>query len=158
FLSLLLLTPAVHWLRCPKHHCFLVFLAIAAPLAIAGSYPAAFTAGAISLALFPTICQERDQKTWLLYALFNLLVAATFLGLFLGIGLAQHASMTTSCQGYWDSSFPPDDLRELPGWLLRAHAGNLLAYPAGGRDGGSTLTLLLCLAGAASLARRRRDL
>ena len=34
------------------------------------------------------------------------------------------------------------------------HAGNLLAYPVGGRDGGSTLTLLLCLAGGASLPGR----
>src|SRR5262249_41511748 len=37
-------------------------------------------------------------------------------------------------------------------------AGNMLAYPAGGRDGASTITLLLCLGGVVSLARRRRDL
>jgi hypothetical protein len=158
FQTLLLLTPAVFWLRCPERRRYLVLLAAAVPLAVAASYPAAFTAGAVSFAFLPAVWRRRDPKTWLLYGLFNLLAGVTFGGLFLGIGQAQHASMTTSCQGYWDAWFPPPDCRELPGWLLRVHAGNLLAYPVGGRDGGSAMTLLLCLAGLASLTRRRRAL
>ncbi|MBI1917979.1 MAG: glycosyltransferase family 39 protein [Planctomycetes bacterium] len=158
FQSLLLLTPAVHWLRYPDRRRYLALLTAAAPLALASSYPAAFTAGTVSLALLPAIGQRRDKKTWLLFGLYNLLAGITVGGLFLGIGQAQHASMTAGCRGYWDAWFPPTDLRELPGWLLTVHAGNLLAYPAGGRDGGSAITLLLCLAGIASLALRRRDL
>src|SRR5207248_6647902 len=71
-------------------------------------------------------------------------------------GRAQHAAMVEGSGGYWDAWFPPADLRRLPRWLLAVHAGNMLAYPAGGRDGGSALTLLLCLAGVAALAARRR--
>jgi len=158
FLSLLLLTPAVLWLRRPDQRRHLVFLTAAVPLALASSYPAAFTAGAVSFALFPAVCRRRDGRSWLLYVLFNLLAIATFVGLFLGVGQGQHDSMTTGCRGYWDAWFPPADLRELPRWLLAVHAGNMLAYPAGGRDGASTITLLLCLIGGVYLARRRHDL
>jgi hypothetical protein len=91
-----------------------------------------------------------------LYVAFIVGAGATFGGHFLTVGRVQHASMVDTSSGYWDECFPPSDLRDLPRWLFAAHAGNLLAYPAGGRDGGSTLTLLLCLVGAAALARRRR--
>ena len=60
---------------------------------------------------------------------------------------------------FWDrgSGFPPlADLAKLPGWLLREHAGDMAAYPAGGGNYGSTLTLICVLVGLGSLLRRRQ--
>jgi hypothetical protein len=60
-------------------------------------------------------------------------------------------------QTYWQHGFPPADL-SLPRWLLLAHTGQMAAYPIGAAAGGSVLTVLLCLAGAARLWRRRREI
>ncbi len=59
--------------------------------------------------------------------------------------------------GDWEHAFPPlDHLAQLPGWLLRQHASDMLAYPFGGPHYGSTLTLLCVLAGLVVLFRGRR--
>jgi hypothetical protein len=48
---------------------------------------------------------------------------------------------------------------QLPLWLLDAHTGNMMAYPFGGKNFGSTATTLLVIVGCVVLWRRkRRDL
>jgi hypothetical protein len=154
--SLLLLTPAAVWLRDPGGRGPLVLLTLLAPLALASSYPAAFTAGAVSLALLPSVWRKRGGATWALFLAYNFLIAGTFLGLFALVGRHQHAGMVDGSSGYWDATFPPSRLAAWPGWLLDTHAGNMFAYPAGGARGGSAVTLALFLAGVVALARRRR--
>jgi hypothetical protein len=58
-------------------------------------------------------------------------------------------------QSQWVASFPPLNWR-LPWWLLKIHAGNMLAYPFGGENFASTGTLLLVIAGCVRLVRRGR--
>src|SRR5262249_9099624 len=41
-------------------------------------------------------------------------------------------------------------------FLALAHTGNMMAYPAGGHNGGSALTFLLCAAGIYQFVRARR--
>jgi 4-amino-4-deoxy-L-arabinose transferase-like glycosyltransferase len=154
--SVLLLTLAVEWLRNPRRRLPLVLLVLAVPLALAGSYPAAFTAGAVSLALLPEVRRQGGRAAWL-YAGYNLLMLATFTGLYALAGSGQFASMGGSHNTYWEEWFPPSNPLALLRWLVSVHAGNMLAYPIGGRDGGSTLTLLLVIVGAVRLARSRRD-
>jgi len=56
-------------------------------------------------------------------------------------------------------AFPPlTKPWRLPYWLLDIHTGNLMAYPVGGKHGGSTLTFLLVLIGIGRLWRTRRAL
>jgi hypothetical protein len=56
----------------------------------------------------------------------------------------------------WFKSFPPwKDPAELASWLIRIHTGMLFAYPNGGHNGGSTLTLVLFIGGSVFLARRK---
>jgi hypothetical protein len=154
FASVLLLTLAASWLRRPRR-APLALLALCGPLALALSYPAALVAGAVSLALFAHLCKTRDRTFWLLFIVYDVSIVVTFGCLFWLVGRGQHAAMITGSSGYWDGSFPPTDPAALPRWLLDAHTGNMLAYPVGGRNGGSTLTLLLCLAGIVALRRRR---
>jgi hypothetical protein len=57
----------------------------------------------------------------------------------------------------WADSWPP--VRKpwrLPLWLLEAHTGNMLAYPVGGKHGGSTATFLLVAAGCVAMWKRGR--
>ena len=58
---------------------------------------------------------------------------------------------------HWADTFPPlwQPLK-LPLWLLETHAGGMLAYPVGGPNWGSTLSLVCAAAGAAALVRRRQ--
>jgi hypothetical protein len=157
-MSLILLVPAAAYLRFPQRRSPLVFLVGVVPFLLAASYPAVLTAAAVSLALFGCVRRQRDRGAWLLYLAFNGVMGVAFLGLYLGVGREQSRSMLEGSSGYWDATFPPGEPLALLRWLFDVHAGNMLAYPAGGRNGGSILTLLLCLAGAVSLSRRRRDL
>ena len=157
-MSLLLLTPAAVRLRFPHRRGPLLFLAAVIPFVLASSYPAVLTAAAVSLALFGSVWRQRTWGAWLLYLAYNGLLATSFLGLYLGVGRVQADSMVTTSAGYWDTCFPPTEAGPLLRWLLDVHTGNLLAYPVGGRNGGSAFTLLLCLAGTFHLARRHRAL
>lgn len=157
-MSLLLLVPAAVCLRFPQRRGPLVFLVTAVPVVLASSYPAVLTAAAVSLTLCGVLWRQRDRRAWLLFLAYNVLLAVSFCGLYLAVGREQSRSMLGSSSGYWDGSFPPGEPLALLRWLFDVHAGNMLAYPAGGRNGGSILTLLLCLAGAFHLARRRRHL
>jgi hypothetical protein len=59
----------------------------------------------------------------------------------------------------WEDSFPPV-LRPwaLPWWFIRAHTGNMMAYPYGGNHFGSIGTALLVLHGGRILWRKDRAL
>lgn len=59
----------------------------------------------------------------------------------------------------WTPAFPPLARPwAWPGWLLEAHAGYMSAYPSGGRNYGSSGTLLLILGGLAAWRPPRRAL
>ncbi|MFO0837623.1 MAG: glycosyltransferase family 39 protein [Phycisphaerae bacterium] len=59
----------------------------------------------------------------------------------------------------WTESFPPiRRFWELPLWLITTHAGNMLAYPNGGKNGGSVVTLICVIAGVVTLWRTNRPL
>jgi hypothetical protein len=91
-----------------------------------------------------------------LAVLLALVIVGSFAAIFLFVGQQQHASMVGRSSGYWDATFPPAQVAELPRWLIDTHTGNMLAYPIGGRNGGSVLTLLACAAGLVVLMRRGR--
>jgi hypothetical protein len=160
-LSLALSTLALHWLRRPHRLRFLGLLAALVPVALLASYPAVLVAGAISLLLF----RQAWRGGWRargLYLVYNLAVAAGFLGSF-WIGESQQGPNGGDVRAYyheiWKAGFlPTSSPLALGRWLLSTHTGELMAYPAGDRNGASTLTLLLCLAGVGWCARNQRAL
>jgi hypothetical protein len=154
FVALVLIVLAVEWLRAREQTRWLWCLAMTTPLCLGLSYPSVFIAGAVSLALALPVWRSRKTANWCGYALFNLLLIVTFIGL---LGLVTDRQYEYTADGlriFWGRRFPPlDNLRELPAWLLNAHTGRMFAYPVGDDRGMSTVNFLLCCLGAVILWR-----
>jgi hypothetical protein len=151
-----LLALAVDWLREPGHSRRLWWLAIASPLAMGLSHPAAFVAMGIGLAL--AIPAWRTGRWSIRLGAAAALVApvASFLALFVLVTGSQcDGSGLQGMRGYWGDSFPPlgEPLR-LVRWLILTHTGSMFAYPDGGQRGESTATAILCIVAIVTLWRR----
>jgi hypothetical protein len=160
FWSVVLYWAASHALRRPCRPGWLLTLALLAPLALVSSYPAVFVAGTISLVLLPASWQG-GRTTRLLYLLYVALVAISFLGHYELVARKQASpeeahQVHDFMRNYWRDSFPPEAIRHWPAWLFEVHTGNMLAYPAGGKNGASAVSFVLLLVGAADLLRQRR--
>jgi hypothetical protein len=141
------------------------------PLALLFSYPVVFVAGGISLTVAWILlagrpCQadsdglERPacRHAWIAWLAFNLSTLASVAAVYVLFMRAQSASELDTMRGYWQAAFPPlDQPLELLRWLVEIHAGELLAYPAGGAHGGSLGTLVFCMVAILVLWRRRQS-
>lgn len=158
FTSLLLVVLWVEWLRRPGQRKWLVAMVIWTPLAIGLSYAAVFTAGAISLLFLWWILRRRlpvGWKTWLIYS------AAVVLGVALTYLLTARgqigADQSFQSEAYARArAFPPlGSIGAFVKWMVLTHTGSLFAHPIGGENGGSALTLILCIIGAAVFVCRK---
>lgn len=153
--SLALTVLAVEWFE-ERRAKWLWWLAVAAPVAIALSYPAVFSAAGVLAALAVSVWREggRDDRAAWIVASFS--GAAVFALNYLLIGAA-HQEARAATRAVWPGGFPPlgDPLGAL-GWLVTAHTGRTFGYPLGGENGGSVLTFVLFAAGALALARAGR--
>jgi hypothetical protein len=155
--SLVLLAVLIEWWRRPERFAWLWVLVAITPLAIAGSYPAVFIAGGISLALAARLRQLGSKRGWLLWVVYNGVLVAAFLGCFLLYVRHQCNSTLQGMQGYWDDGFPPlSRPTELVRWFLGVHLGELLPHPIGGPKGRSLLTGICCFTALVLLVRRRQ--
>jgi hypothetical protein len=156
--SLVLLTLAVEWWRRPERTGWLWALAAAAPLGVWLCYPAVFVGGAISLFVGWMLWRgAKGRRAVLPWLAFNLALAGAVAGLYFVSARHQAAKSLVNMQRDWDKGFPPvAQPLALLGWLADTHTGDLLAYPIGGKHGGSAVTLVLCAAGIVVLARKRR--
>jgi hypothetical protein len=154
--SVVLLIPAVGWLRDREAIGRLWTLAAIAPVAVLLSNPAVFVAGGIGLGLLVPAWRSGRRSARLAACSFVLATAGGFALAYLSYGRAQGAAAIDGLQDYWAASFPPlDDLARLVGWLISVHTGSAFAYPGGGSRGASTATFLAFMAGAVVLTRRR---
>ena len=122
------------------------------------SDPGAFVAGGIALALGWGLVRTPTPRALAWWATYGLLLALSFGAMVVLYGRPQaSAAPWLTDIDMWTPAFPP--IREpwrLPGWLLRTHTGNMLAYPIGGARGGSTPTFILVVMGCVALWRGRR--
>ena len=165
FFSLALLLPAAMWWRRPDRLAPLLWLVLVVPVAVLASYPAVFVGAAIAVAATGSLaCGARHEVGAArgLLLLFLVLLVGTFAVHYFLVAKPQLASpvagSTTAREmaAYWRHGFPPTQPVALAWWLLLAHTGQMAAYPLGAAAGGSTATVLLALAGARRLWRRRR--
>lgn len=135
-------------------------LILAGTVSVWVSYPAAFVAGGVGLLLTYLVYHNRSRKAAAWWVLYGVCVAASFAGMLLLVGQAQaQASSWLVDHPAWRGAFAPlHEPWRIPLWLLDMHTGNMMAYPIGGKRGGSAVTLLLVLAGSIVLWRRRRPL
>jgi hypothetical protein len=150
-------------------------LAAAGALAVWVSYPSVFVAGGLLAVLGAgTLLNGRGVAEGADHSLHSgsalglvaawgmtaAAVAGSFVAMFLLFGRQQVAETAyfAELEG-WARAFPPlTDPVGLGVWFIRAHTGNLFAYPVGAHDGGSTLTFLLFVAGAIGLWRSGRGM
>jgi hypothetical protein len=156
--SLILIALAVEWWKCPEKNRWLWRLVAAVPLALGLSHPSVFVAGAITLALATKVWGLREKGTLIPFALYNLAMIGTFLGLFTAFTSEQEAAyLSIFRSNYWAGAFPPlTDPLKLAGWLAEAHSGRMFAYPFGEARGGSSLTTLCFTVALVALWRRRQ--
>jgi hypothetical protein len=158
-MPMLLLVPATCWLLAPDRPGWLMLLTALTPLTMLGSYPAAFVAGAVALALVgPAWRQGWQARGW--FAAYVLAMLGSF-ALALHVGNNQLHSTTNGVDTaagmdwYWNDSFPPSSPWDVPLWLLVQTSGQMTAYPVGGSNGASLATVAMCVLGCALLVRRR---
>jgi hypothetical protein len=156
--ALILLTLAVEWWRSPRDSRYWWALGAIVPVLLALSYPAVLVATGLSFALGKVVLRQNEQSVRRAYLFYNLMLAGSFLFLYFGVTSVQSTAMRSlHRQNSWRDSFPPwDEPWKLPGWLVAVHTGNMLAYPIGGTNGASALTLFFALVGVLAFWRRGR--
>jgi hypothetical protein len=159
-LALVLMVPAVHYLLAPGQTRWLILLTLLAPVALLGSYPAVFVAGAVSLALARRVWHQGwTARCW--FVAYNLALLAAFaLAVHIGTNHLRTPVRDQSTQigmtNYWADAFPPTTPLAFVRWFALSTTGQMAAYPVGSANGGSTLTVVLCLVGAACWLRPGR--
>jgi hypothetical protein len=157
FTSLLLVVLWVEWLHRPDQRKWLVAMVVWTPVAIGLSYAAVFTAGAVSLLFLWLMLRGRLAASWRAWVLYSAAVALGAALTYLLTARGQIGAELGFQSGAYTQAFPPfDSLGGFLKWMVLAHTGALLAHPAGGENGGSVLTLLLCSIGAVVFVRRRQ--
>jgi hypothetical protein len=121
------------------------------------SYTAMFPAAAVALYLGVKIVRQRSTRLAALWLPSALLITLCWVIVFVGFALPQARSAAFLAQlETWKDAFPPLAAPwRLPWWLLQVHTGNMVAYPYGANNFGSTLTAILVVAGCVRMARRR---
>lgn len=157
--AVLLLWPALRAWHAPREPRWWWLLAALAPVVLLMSHPAVFVAGGVSLALAWQVAHTRERRLWLSYAAFNLSLALTFGAIYWTFTRQQYTTEIAAggMAEVWKDAFPPwREPARLLVWLVDTHTGHMLAYPVGGKRGGSAATTLACLAALFFLARRRQ--
>jgi hypothetical protein len=154
-----LLLLGQRWLTEPARWRWPLSLAALLPIALGYSYPSVFIAGGIGLTMLIFWLRQPTRRGFLQLALFGGVLVVSFGLFYLLVGRGQFQSAGEEQNPFWGEwFFPWTDPLAWPRWLWDTHAGALMAYPLGQRNGASTLTFFLFLVGVITLAQRRRGL
>ena len=135
-----------------------VALIAASSVGVWYSYTALFPAAGVAVFLAARLVHERSSRLWGRWLLYVLLTALNWGIVFAAFGHPQaSAASAVSAKGdTWNNAYPPlAEPWRLPWRVLDVHTGNILAYPYGGNNFGSTLTTIVVIAGCVRMYRRR---
>lgn len=149
FAAVLLLEPLLAWIGRPERTAALWRLIPAAIVALPLSFPAAFVAGGVSLAIVYESFRRRDRSVLRPWLAFNLTVLAVFAAVYFLALRNQFDVHGAKMQWHWEAGFPPSLAQPFAWfvWMIQAHTGETLAYPLGGDNGGSAGQFLLAIVG-----------
>lgn len=156
----LLMNLAYRWRSEPGKLWPLASLVLLIPIAMSGSYTAAFVAGGVAIYLLPVAWSHPDRRARVLFAAFGALMFGTF-----ALNYQLHIQGQLEEQGraleefmlrYWQDGFPPADPLGFVKWAALIHTGRLFAYPIGDANGGSVLTFALFVVGVGVLWRMKQ--
>jgi hypothetical protein len=155
--STVLMALVVEWWRRPERSRWLWALGLASPIAMGFSIPSAFVIGGISLAISTSVSRAKRPRVTAAYLAFNLAIALGSLASLSLYGGTRTAATRDYMLHYWSGHFPPwDDPLSLPLWLVKAFTGQAFAYPVGGANGASLLTVACVVAGICDGLKRGR--
>jgi hypothetical protein len=131
-------------------------LIVAAAGGVWCSYPAVFPAASVAALVGLRAWRERTPRALIWALTYMLVLAGSWSVMAATFALPQaRASAWLPGLSTWRGAFPPlAQPWRLPWWLLEIHTGNMLAYPHGGHNFGSTPTFLLVAIGSWALWRR----
>jgi hypothetical protein len=127
---------------CSQRPVWMAALITVTPVCSFISYPQIFVAGGIALALVLNI----GRADWLrrIFSLaYLLVVTGSFLAVLSLSARGQYAAAGGGMVEYWHNGFPPGNSLKFVLWFVRIHTGNMFAYPIGGKNGASMVTVLL---------------
>jgi hypothetical protein len=155
FCGILLLTLLIYWVATERKNVWLWAMALLMPLLLGLSFPIVFLAGGVSAGIAWELWRNADRRGLLPWVVLNLLLIGSFVTYFM---LTTRAQIDVNQQGmneYWSLGFPPIDqpLQVIP-WLLNVTLGDMFAFPIGGPNFGSALTVICIMVGLCVLARR----
>jgi len=152
FFTLLLLSLATTYWRTGNVK-WLWSLVACIPLALGYSFPAVFVLGGISLAQLSRSFLNGSNHERIAFVAYNVVLVSVFLVLFVLFTNTNYETQFDNIMGdYWAEGFVPiSKPLTIPWWLLNALSSQVLPYPLGGDNGGSTLALLGFLVGSAWL-------
>ena len=157
FISLVLLTLAVHWCQQPGDRRWWWALTLSLPLALTLSYPAVFVAGGIAATMATVLWRRGTLREWLLWGGTCGAIAAGFAAVQLGSAQGQMAKSGAAQQKAFAGAFPPlDSVKNLALFVVAGNTSESMAYPIGGDHGASALTSLFCLTAVVVLLRSQR--
>ena len=148
-----LLLPATHYLISRRLGWMAVLIALT-PVCLLLSYPSVFVAGGIAFALLFVLWRSRWTH-WLMAGAYAVVVAGVF---FLAIGLyaqGQYDRTSGTMLAYWKEAFPPVDPIHFVAWVVKIHTGNMFAYPFGGKNGASILSVIFFLIGLMAFRKEK---
>lgn len=129
-----------------------ISLVLVSAVGVWASYPSMFISGGLALYFFA----RKETRSKAVFGSLALGASAAFMVVTFALPHARAASWLMEMD-MWTPTFPPlDRIWTWPLWLVERHAGYMSAYPTGGRDYGSSLSLLLMAVGAIGLWRSRQ--
>jgi hypothetical protein len=118
------------------------------------SYPSIFISVTVVIGLGVEAIAHREIRRLIIVGATGLFALAIFAVNYKYI-IAPQQESAVLLRGLWSDAFPPNGVFEFIGWFLRMSAGNMMAYPTGGKNFGSILTLGLVCVGILGLAQRK---
>lgn len=120
------------------------------PLAIFMSFPSVFVAGGVAVLLMREFKARGGAVRWgavTAWALYCIVLGGAFALMLRLSANSQYEYTKEILTEYWKDGFPPGNVLGFAGWFVRMHTGNLFAYPVGGKNGASALSVGLWLVG-----------
>ncbi len=158
-LAVSLVLTVLGWAVCiqPRSPGRWIGLILAAAVGVWLSYPSVFIVAAIGSVLAVQTLRRRSRGELAALAAFGLLAVGSFLAMYLLYGKPHADSAAYMWKiDTWRQAWPFRPPWRFPIWLVEIHSGSMMAYPFGGKNGGSSLTLVLVIVGSVWLWRRGR--
>lgn len=157
FVSLAILALYFAWRRRPAGGRWLWAITLLTPLCLGLSYPAIFVTGAISLAIARDLPVRNSRQEIIAWFAFNGAMVASFLGAYVLAARGQSSAELGFMRDFWRGAMPRwESPWAFAEWLVTVHAGDMLAFPAGGRNFASLLTFGCLVVGLVAIWRTRR--